>query len=451
MRMLNAHPACATPAAGNERLDPGKLFRPEEGPAEEKPKGSLHGKRKLPEKVIASSKGMCSSDQITKSINTRQMGLQSIYKLLIHATLCLKCWAAPQTMEPPSSLEISDPGYLGFLEIKWKPPKLAANLNKCTVIYELVYNSTITNSLTIIQTKKLYYRDAFNLNEEITVKIRASLKSPCLNYSEIWSDFKETVLPVTLKGNPESRIEKFQCIYHNWEKLICNWSPGKLPSWTSNYELKYWYEGLAHTKTCPLYLVNNGTHIGCDFTADELRDYTDIFICVSGTPSSSLVVPSYSILQVQDIVKPGPPRQISISKRNTNEFVLEWHPTKGKIPQRCLIYEIEYKDCYGDWKPGNEQRETSSNITSHLTSCARVRGKVNMFCANDGLWSDWSPEQCWEAQTCIKVSEWMYFCTGGGILVLAGLCVAVTALQKYKVKTKSNILTESADKTTVLP
>lgn len=28
--------------------------------------------------------------------------------------------------------------------------------------------------------------------------------------------------------------------------------------------------------------------------------------------------------------------------------------------------------------------------------CFFVRSKVNIYCADDGIWSEWSEEECWE-------------------------------------------------------
>lgn len=38
-----------------------------------------------------------------------------------------------------------------------------------------------------------------------------------------------------------------------------------------------------------------------------------------------------------------------------------------------------------------------TNETQQL--CFVVRSKVNIYCSDDGIWSEWSDKQCWEGMS----------------------------------------------------
>ncbi|XP_053556184.1 interleukin-13 receptor subunit alpha-2 [Bombina bombina] len=366
-------------------------------------------------------------------------GLQTLYRVILQSTVCLICLNATMkasahsiSVDPPSNLTISDPGFLGVLDIKWNPPNTAATSIQCKVLYELVYKNVATNHWKVIQTRTINHRAAFNLSEVIEVKIRSFLKGPCTNGSQVWSEWVKTQYSVPLQGNPESQIESFRCVYYNWENLTCFWVPGKLFDHHSNYELHYWHEGLSHIKSCPTYLKHNRIHTGCVFK-DQLKSYTNVFLRVIGIPSLSPIRSSYFILQIQDIVKPAPPEMLSVSKINADFIQIEWKPPQGKVPPGCLKYEIQYQDHHGAWKSAEEQRETSRNISSDST-CAQVKGKVNMYCAKDGFWSEWNTH-CWKEKIPVEIPYMQYFLVGGSILILVFLSIGIL-FWAYRTKIK---------------
>ncbi|XP_075429232.1 interleukin-13 receptor subunit alpha-2 isoform X2 [Ascaphus truei] len=405
-------------------------------------------------KRVVSLKKMCHPTWSTGSGIRRGVSFQWVYQSITYATLCLTCWASTQMMVgPPSSLEINDPGYLGLMDIYWQAPATIHAFSQCTVSYELQYRNIDEKPWRAIQTKQLKYRAAFNLGSGITAKIRTVVKGPCINESEIWSDWLETTYSPSLQGNAESQIEGFQCIYYNWEVLQCTWQPGKDRGHSSNYALQYWQKGLDQTMSCGTYLNSNGTNLGCVLQDQTLEDYTDTFFCVTGIPGLTPVRPSYFILQLQDIVQPAAPEELSISMINTENIFLEWKPPSGKVPAKCLKYEIQHKGSDESWESTAEQRETTWTArkpnSSHIL-CARVRAKVNTFCADDGLWSDWSPHTCWE-EPYTKFPNLLYFGVGGSIIILISVCVTAALLgdatkrcwsQKLHRKEKINRLNE---------
>ncbi|KAG8448345.1 hypothetical protein GDO86_015436 [Hymenochirus boettgeri] len=308
-----------------------------------------------------------------------------------------------------------------MLDIVWKAPYLKDFHGDCTVLYELRYQNGAGNRWRSIRTQHYKHRAAFNLSNGIFVKIRTLLKGSCTNEPQMWSDWIDTNYSAPVQGTVESQIQNFQCTYYNWKALQCVWKPGKLNDFSSNYELHYWHKGLPQNMSCSSYLRSDGKNTGCIFQSQDLEHYTDFFVCISGTSDSYLVRPSYFVFQLQDIVKPAPPKELSITTTNPNEIVLEWKLPEETIPLRCLKFEIRYKEQDNIWKDTSEVQQTMSIIrksnTSHIF-CARVRDKVNQFCADDGFWSEWSPEVCWEAPF-----EYKYVYIFGGCFTVLGACM----------------------------
>ncbi|KAM8952913.1 LOW QUALITY PROTEIN: interleukin-13 receptor subunit alpha-2-like [Pelodytes ibericus] len=357
----------------------------------------------------------------------RFIGFLLISRFLIYTTICLTFTAKAQTItvDPPSSFHIDDPGYLGMLDIHWRPPATISAFSQCKVLYELHFQSTGDKLWRSIRTRQLKHIAAFNLNKEIIVKLRTYLKGSCVNESQAWSEWIEAKYSVPLKGSYESQIRDFQCIFYGWEILKCTWLPGKQHDPSSNYELQYWYQGLAQKKTCDSYLESDNTHVGCTFQRDELGSHTELFLCVTGISDLNPIRTLYFMLNLQDIVKPAPLEELTISMTKPSEFTLEWEPPKGKVPGHCLIYEIQSKDQNNIWKIYTEQLETTASLfkpnSSHIL-CTRIRSKVNIFCANDGFWSDWSPQKCWKEPSTYFTNA-LFYCVGGSIILVILLCV----------------------------
>ncbi|XP_075043308.1 interleukin-13 receptor subunit alpha-2 [Mixophyes fleayi] len=358
---------------------------------------------------------------------------QLMSRIIIYSTLYVRWAAAVQTnVDPPSHLQIDDLGYLGLLDISWQPPASMNNISLCTVRYELKHYDTNEERWKSIRTKHQTYRAAFNLGENILIKIRTYLKGACTDEKEIlseWIGTNHTLLP--LQGTLDSKIKDFHCINFNFEILTCKWTAGILGN-NSNYELQYWQDGMSKKKTCDSYIKSNGINIGCVFGREEFQLFSDFFICVTGIPGMAPIRPSYFIFQLQNLGKPGIPEDLNISKASNSDLILQWKPPNGNIPSHCLKYEIQYKDQTDIWKTFTEQTETTHSINSS-NICARVRGKTTFYCADDGYWSDWSSDLCWKESDSTPGSMWLY-CAGAIIVILTVLCVAATieAVKKKK-------------------
>ncbi|XP_063289427.1 interleukin-13 receptor subunit alpha-2 [Pelobates fuscus] len=360
--------------------------------------------------------------------------LQWVSRLIIYTTICVKHMSTAQQLkvEPPSSIQIDDPGYLGMLDIHWKPPVTVNLYSQCRVLYELNFPSADGGLWRSIRTRQLDYRAAFNFNKEIIVKIRTYLKGSCVNDLQAWSEWIEANFSIPLKGSPDSKIEDFQCIYYDWETLNCTWRHGKQIRPDVTYEFLYWYKGLAEKKSCDSYLAVDGINLGCVFQKNKLGLHTEFFVHVTGTSDLNPIRSSYFILQLQDLVKPGSPEEVTIRMIKANELILEWEPPRGRVPVQCLVYEIHSKDKDDIWKINTEQRETIIKLNSSNEICTRIRAKVNMFCANDGFWSEWSPETCWKEPPSKYPNSQMYY-VAGSIIILIFLC-AIAAYVAIRTK-----------------
>ncbi|XP_077305028.1 interleukin-13 receptor subunit alpha-2-like [Lithobates pipiens] len=338
-------------------------------------------------------------------------------------------------VDPPTNVKVEDLGYLGLMDVTWEPP-ISLNDSQCTARYELQHYDTNEPRWKSVRTKQLKYRAAFNFGKEIVIKIRTYLKGACTEDEEIWSKWIQINKSMPMEGDPESSVKGFYCIYYNFETLRCEWKAGKLSN--GNYELQYWQEGMSEKKTCDHYSKTNGKNTGCTFGRQELQLFSNFFVCVTGIPGMDPIRPSYFTFQLQNIGKPGPPEDVNISKSQVDEFTLDWTPPNGKIPARCLEYEIEYKDQMDAWKTIAEQRESthSFNMSAPLPGfCVRIRGKTNRYCADDGYWSDWSSESCWEESSPIpEISnmKWIYCFSVLAAVLLGFFVIAMLYIVRKK-------------------
>ncbi|KAM9324021.1 interleukin-13 receptor subunit alpha-2 [Gastrophryne carolinensis] len=297
-------------------------------------------------------------------------------------------------VDPPTNIKIDDPGYLGLLDISWQPPA-SLNNSHCPARYELQYYNN-EQQWKLVRMKEQTYRAAFDFGKTIDIKVRTYLKGACTNEKEVWSEWAGLSYLMPVQGIPESSVKHFHCINYNFETLKCEWNVGKLSN-NSNYELQYWQEGMPHKKTCDTYMIRNGINIGCVFRSHQFEVFSDVFICVTGTPGLDPIRPSYYSFQTQNVGKPGSPEDVNITKTEANKLLLSWRPPKGKVPSHCLKYEIKFKSGTNSWKVITEEITKIINRPDPKYSlCVHIRAKTHIYCTNDGYWSDWSPETCWK-------------------------------------------------------
>ncbi|XP_053811830.1 interleukin-13 receptor subunit alpha-2 isoform X2 [Vidua chalybeata] len=298
--------------------------------------------------------------------------------------------SSPSTVAPPRDLRITDPGLLGSLDVEWKPPLHVQTFKKCTVKYNFEYRNTGDRDWKVIFTRKLKLRVGFDLSRTAEVRLQTLLKGQCTGDMEVQSDWIYATFQIPPQGKLESKVQNFNCIYHDWEYLKCTWQPGLLTPHGVHYGLYYWYEGLEQAVQCDHYIQDHGINLGCVLHNLSQAEYQDLNICVNGSAAASLLRPLYTTLHLHNLAKPSAPEQLVVSVSAAEELLAAWSPPGGRVPPHCLEYEFV-----------STQMETAVTISranqSHV-SCVRVRGRTNIFCADQGFWSEWT-------QDCFSVSR----------------------------------------------
>ncbi|XP_078268387.1 interleukin-13 receptor subunit alpha-2-like isoform X2 [Rhinoraja longicauda] len=321
------------------------------------------------------------------------MGLNIVAIFLPALILWPSGTPATITVDPPTDLQIIDPGHLGPLHIHWKAPLNLTSENICMVRYMLTYCNVDSTNCKRIITRQLKHTDGFNLNKGVIVKVRTLVKEHCENESDLHSEWMEmTYLPLM----EDSKIKNLQCIVYNLEYMDCLWENGASSPNDIDYRLYYWHEELEQVMKCNNYIKNQGHTVGCHFYNDSLIEFSDFNICINGTSRLGPVMPAYYMFQLQDLIKPAAPYEINMTA-SKNGIYLEWKPPAGNIKTHCLEYEVNFSEENADWKSKVLPDETTStflNITAKPKFCVRLRAAVNMFCADDSFWSEWSSTLC---------------------------------------------------------
>uniref|UniRef100_A0A8C4VYJ7 Interleukin 13 receptor subunit alpha 1 n=2 Tax=Gopherus evgoodei TaxID=1825980 RepID=A0A8C4VYJ7_9SAUR len=176
--------------------------------------------------------------------------------------------------------------------------------------------------------------------------------------------------------------------------MICTWLPGWNASASTNYTLYYWYEGLGHRQQCQNYIY--GDNFGCNFSLSIpncTNVYPTVSILIRG--NSEEIRPVCANKNPTTIVKPGPPRIVTVSMIK-DEIHLEWQKP-GTFPAHCLVYQVELKDSKSDSpQPYNFKKFTKARFPSvhpNTVYIIKVRAGFEGTCYSSSLWSDWSEEK----------------------------------------------------------
>ncbi|NXN05328.1 I13R2 protein, partial [Sylvia borin] len=303
---------------------------------------------------------------------------------------------------PPRDLQITDPGLLGSLDVEWKPPSHIPAFNDCTIKYKFEYRSTGDRDWKVIFTRKLKFRVGFDLSRSAEVRLQTLLKGQCTDDVEVQSDWIYATFQTPPQGKLESEVQNFHCIYHDWEYLKCTWQPGLLTPRGVHYGLYYWYQGLEQALQCGHYIQEHGINVGCVLQNLSQAEYQDMNICVNGSAAATLLRPLYTTLRLHNLGKDGreaagqltQPRHTLPALGGLSSVPHQTDPGGGTsfldISSFCFLSQVV-----------STQMETALTISranqSHV-SCVRVRGRTNIFCADQGFWSEWT-------QACFSVSR----------------------------------------------
>ncbi|XP_017316145.1 interleukin-13 receptor subunit alpha-2 [Ictalurus punctatus] len=345
------------------------------------------------------------------------------------------------SVDPPENIKIIDPGHLGYLNIQWSPPGSLHDLVNCTVRYQLRFYDTYTGRWKGVQTSRLFYAAQFNLEKPIQVRMLTLLKGSCTNGSDILGEDVEFVHMPEHKGVADSRIRDFHCVYFNKEYMECTWEPGTVEPVNSKHYLYYWHRAMQETQECPAYVTSGERRKGCRFPPTSLLDFSEFNICVNGSSEAGDLEPAFFSLAVQNHVKPAAVSNLHLVHNGTLVHV-EWAPPSGPIPEQCLEYEVEITT--GNHNDSEKQTavidETAFDLHQDGVSdrkCFRVRSKVNIYCADDGFWSNWSQPRCipeTEPRSIVCMAPWsalLLLTIIASVIVLVGtVCLILWMLKK---------------------
>ncbi|XP_039345437.1 interleukin-13 receptor subunit alpha-1 isoform X1 [Mauremys reevesii] len=315
-------------------------------------------------------------------------------RLCLALTLCLAAGAAEpdgrpagrKDLPPPSNLHYSF-GQLCKLKWTWNPAEgisSGCDLKYCS---EIFINGIPQDNRE--WTKNLFREEDVSLNEEVYFRVRSECKfdntSELSNWVEIFT---------TPKGAAGTAAVGINCTWYDLEYMICTWLPGRNASASTNYTLYYWYEGLGRRQQCQNYIY--GDNFGCNFSLSIpncTNVYPTISILIRG--NSEEIRPVCANKNPTTIVKPGPPRIVTVSMIK-DEIHLEWQKP-GTFPAHCLVYQVELKDSKSDsGQPYNFKALTKARFPSvhpNTVYIVKVRAGFEGTCYSSSQWSDWSEEK----------------------------------------------------------
>ncbi|XP_067296226.1 interleukin-13 receptor subunit alpha-2 [Pseudorasbora parva] len=356
--------------------------------------------------------------------------------------------ACGASVDPPANIEITDPGFLGYLSIHWTQPASLQNLTGCTVRYQLRYYDTYEERWRSVRTVKLAYAAQFDLEKPVMVKMLTMLNCACTNGTEVQGEETEMVYTSEPTGMAGSRIRDFRCVYYGKEYMECTWESGPVPPPDSHNYLYYWHREMEETKECPEYITVSEVRRGCRIPRESLLEFSKFNMCVNGSSPAGSLRTAYFSIEVQNHVKPAVVSSVHISETD-GLLKLDWSPPSGLVPEQCLEYEIESSTLMAN---GKEQKQRTVLMNSVLDTsydlrreaeskktCFQIRSKVNMYCADAGFWSDWSQKKCTEENEIRYATKYLIL-MGMVVIGIAGviiLCLSLWILKKICIKKTS--------------
>uniref|UniRef100_A0A8C6YP31 Interleukin 13 receptor subunit alpha 2 n=1 Tax=Nothoprocta perdicaria TaxID=30464 RepID=A0A8C6YP31_NOTPE len=318
----------------------------------------------------------------------------SVFVVLTSTSVLSPCLVLPP-VAPPRALRISDPGLLGSLDVEWEPPFHAQPFNECTLRYKFEYRNAGDRDWKVIFTRKLKFRVGFDLSRTAEAKVQTLLEGRCTDHVEVQSEWIEATFQVPLQGKVESEVQDFRCIYHDWQYLRCTWQPGLAAPRGVRYGLYYWYEGLDHAEQCDHYIQDHGINIGCTLQNLSQAEYKDLTICVNGSSSATQLRPLYVTVRLQNLGK-NPEQAHPRARPVCEEDAVDEPNPLLSFPIGLVLPPSEAVASGGSVATQMETAFTIPKGNQSHVSCVRVRGRTNIFCADQGFWSEWTQE-CFSA------------------------------------------------------
>uniref|UniRef100_A0A8B9CSS1 Fibronectin type-III domain-containing protein n=1 Tax=Anser brachyrhynchus TaxID=132585 RepID=A0A8B9CSS1_9AVES len=192
-----------------------------------------------------------------------------------------------------------------------------------------------------------------------------------------------------------------ECVLFNEEYMTCLW--GSRETLTTNYSLYYWYENRSPVVECKRYLWDRGVSIGCHFNQSEIVQFQPFHVLLNASLNGQALEIRSKRMELQDLVKPGAPVNLTIRNMSSNQLQLTWSSPYPKA--QCLEHAVKYKSNKDtSWIEHGVKGDIFSfpSVDYEKYYTFYVRSKINSYCGSTQLWSEWSVPVVWGRNTTSK-------------------------------------------------
>ncbi|XP_015264413.1 PREDICTED: cytokine receptor common subunit gamma [Gekko japonicus] len=198
-------------------------------------------------------------------------------------------------------------------------------------------------------------------------------------------------------------VHEVKCIVFNDDYMTCEWDSSQKPA--SNYSLYYWYKQDPIAE-CEHYLQSDGVNMGCWFNRSQIHIFRSFNVYLNTSNNGSRHFYRSHTMQLQDLVKPNPPVNLTIQGSGNNQLHLTWGSTY-KAPH-CLLHMVEYHsstDTKSKTAATEEMKFILASVDPKKLYTFYIRSKINDKCGTTDLWSLPAGPVFWEGNSTSKGSE----------------------------------------------
>ncbi|XP_062998079.1 interleukin-13 receptor subunit alpha-1-like isoform X2 [Elgaria multicarinata webbii] len=264
-----------------------------------------------------------------------------------------------------------------LLNVTWNPVKVVNDT--CDLEYESVVSPSRDWSY------PEWHRNHFHTLQVALSKIVFGVRTSCsekLKGGEKWIN-----ISLPQNGTAGTGAINFNCIWHNWQHVVCSWQRGKNAADNTFYNMSYWYDGLKEEKPCTNYTRERDS-FRCAFNLDsKLSVSLSIYIQGNSRDIQPVCIVNKSSKDGLPI-KLDPPSIVNITKTSDGVF-LKW--TLSTFAGVC--YEVEINKNISNKEQYKDMNNTTLSLKPNAYHTFRVRSILNKGCTEkQNLWSDWSNE-----------------------------------------------------------
>ncbi|KAM6353705.1 cytokine receptor common subunit gamma isoform 2-T2 [Alca torda] len=188
-----------------------------------------------------------------------------------------------------------------------------------------------------------------------------------------------------------------ECVFFNEEYMTCTW--GNRETLTANYSLYYW----SPMVECKHYLQDQGISIGCHFNQSEIIQFQPFRVLLNASLSGRTLEVLSECMELQDLVKPEAPVNLTIHNMSGNQLRLTWSSPYPRT--QCLEHAVKYKSNKDtSWTEHRVNGDIFSfpSVDYEKYYTFYVRSKINSYCGSTQLWSEWSVPVVWGSNSTSK-------------------------------------------------